>query len=128
MKKTLLSIVFAIGFMACIQAQDYQFYKDSLYNCEFTIIDGLLHGPYTSYYPNGHVKAKGEYKYNQRDGHWTLFDPDGKKLMVRDYDHMFEFERIYPPVPKKGPAALFNRPVYTVEKDSLNLIPYHEFF
>lgn len=40
--------------------------------------NGILNGPYTVYYSNGRIKAKGEYTDNQRSGNWLLYS-DNKK-------------------------------------------------
>lgn len=45
--------------------------------------NGILNGPYTVFYSNGKIKAKGEYKNNQRTGNWFLYSDDKKgKLKI----------------------------------------------
>lgn len=47
--------------------------------------NGMLNGPFISYFPNGKVKAKGEFVNNYRTGKWFLFSEDGKGKAVIDF-------------------------------------------
>lgn len=48
--------------------------------------NGMLNGIYTSYYPNGHVKASGQFKNNFRTGKWTLYSEDGKGKVLLNFN------------------------------------------
>ncbi len=47
--------------------------------------DQMLHGKYISYI-NGKKKAKGSFKEGKRQGRWRLFNPQKKRILVRDYE------------------------------------------
>lgn len=38
--------------------------------------NGLKHGTYKEFYPNGNIRVKGKYKKDARDGTWKLYDED----------------------------------------------------
>ena len=50
-----------------------------------TYLDGLVHGPYVSYYPDGTKKSEGEYSRGEESGTWTRFDEDGKVDSTAQY-------------------------------------------
>jgi hypothetical protein len=39
--------------------------------------DGELHGPWVNYYENGQLKAKGNYVNGEKDGPWLVYSRDG---------------------------------------------------
>lgn len=45
---------------------------------------GKFHGPYT-YYSNGNLFYKGEYKNDKRYGLWELFNSDGTPMSIEFY-------------------------------------------
>ncbi|MFU8828927.1 MAG: toxin-antitoxin system YwqK family antitoxin [Phycisphaerales bacterium] len=47
--------------------------------------DGAVHGPFTSYYPDGKVQTTGEYDLGKNSGVWTHFWPDGTVMSTKDY-------------------------------------------
>jgi len=51
-----------------------------------TWLNGMLNGPYVSYYTNGKMKSKGTYKSNFRTGKWVLFSENGKGKMVLNFN------------------------------------------
>jgi antitoxin component YwqK of YwqJK toxin-antitoxin module len=63
----------------------YSFLDNSssgLYDEKFSFRNGLLDGPYISFYDNEHgtVKAKGFYLNGEKDGTFIFYDKDGKIL------------------------------------------------
>ena len=56
---------------------DYKIGNDSI---SATFANGMLNGNYQSYYSNGKLKSKGEYKNNLRVGTWQLYSFDGKSF------------------------------------------------
>ncbi|PLW94500.1 MAG: hypothetical protein C0592_02590 [Marinilabiliales bacterium] len=89
---TVLLFILAVHFLQAQETQlpDTKTMRDfsSFSGTQTSIIDGdsiistwengILNGAYTVYYSNGKIKAKGEYKNNQRTGKWLLYSSDGK--------------------------------------------------
>jgi hypothetical protein len=48
-------------------------------------LDGLDHGPYVTYYPDGTKRSEGEYFRGERAGTWTEFDEDGNVVSTQQY-------------------------------------------
>jgi antitoxin component YwqK of YwqJK toxin-antitoxin module len=46
----------------------------------------LNDGQYYQYFPSGKIAIEGQFKNGLREGKWTQFDEDGKKLFIREYD------------------------------------------
>lgn len=44
--------------------------------------NGMLDGPYLSYYPSGQIRAKGQYTENRRTGKWKVYAPSGDAYLV----------------------------------------------
>ena len=57
----------------------------------FTLKKGILQGPAFVYYPDGRIKAKGEFCENLMSGKWVLFSNDGK---MRVYLSFHEYGKI----------------------------------
>jgi hypothetical protein len=53
------------------------FYEDHSPESETSVKNGLKHGNYKAYYPNGQVKVRGRYRNDLRDGSWKLYDETG---------------------------------------------------
>lgn len=53
--------------------------------CRFSTENGFIHGPWRSYYPDGRLKAKGQFQNNSMAGKWKVFSPWGKRFLVLDY-------------------------------------------
>ncbi|HNP78485.1 MAG TPA: DUF3352 domain-containing protein [Cyclobacteriaceae bacterium] len=47
--------------------------------------NGFKNGDYVEYYPGGKIKMKGNFKDEQRDGTWRLYDENGKQILRRTY-------------------------------------------
>jgi hypothetical protein len=47
--------------------------------------NGFKDGDYIEYYPDGKIKMKGNFKDEQRDGTWRLYDEKGKQILRRTY-------------------------------------------
>lgn len=76
---------------------------------QFQLQDGRMSGPFAAYYWSGQTKAIGILENGQPKGEWKVFYEDGRLAIKRFYHHPAEFETIFPPLPKKGPANLFGR-------------------
>jgi antitoxin component YwqK of YwqJK toxin-antitoxin module len=91
---TLLTII--LGINSLFANSETKEYTSSDYKATYSVKDGLLHGKYISYYPNGTKKAEGEYYYNNRKGTWKLWDKNGNLVIERKYENNFSFESILP--------------------------------
>lgn len=109
--------VFAISMMASAQNTSLS-YNDTSYAVTYHVKNGLLHGKYISYYANGNKRAEGYFTNNNRSGKWTVYDRSGKKVVVRKYTSLFNYERIFPKPYRKGPASLLSEPVYAASNYS----------
>ncbi len=55
-----------------------------IYNCNNNLMEMCVwfgegfNGFYTSYYPNGQVRSKGKFDYNNKVGKWYYYDKKGK--------------------------------------------------
>ena len=47
--------------------------------------DGLKHGRYTAYYPNGKEKMTGRFRKDVQVGTWRFFDVEGKQLLKKRF-------------------------------------------
>jgi antitoxin component YwqK of YwqJK toxin-antitoxin module len=47
--------------------------------------NNMLHGPYTTYHPNGQVQTKGQYKNDLQHGVWDFFDENGNLINTEKY-------------------------------------------
>ncbi|HPB02605.1 MAG TPA: hypothetical protein PLZ67_06585 [Bacteroidales bacterium] len=47
--------------------------------------NGMLNGDYKSFYSNGQLKAKGQFRNNFRTGKWTFYSEDGKGKVIIDF-------------------------------------------
>ncbi len=54
--------------------------------CRFFVQNGYIDGPWKSFYPDGKLKAKGQFKNNTMTGKWKIFAPWGKRRIVLKYD------------------------------------------
>ncbi|MFP5470463.1 MAG: hypothetical protein ACLGGV_02620 [Bacteroidia bacterium] len=52
----------------------------------------MLNGNFTSYYPNGKIKAAGKYLNNQKVGKWKIYDTKGEKILKRTYTNSYNFK------------------------------------
>ncbi|HPS84373.1 MAG TPA: hypothetical protein PLA88_08660, partial [Bacteroidales bacterium] len=95
-----------------------QEYSDSQYSAQYNVRNGLLHGKYVSYYSNGHKRAQGKFSDNHRTGKWIVYDSTGKKQVVRKYQSLYSYKRIFPKPYQKGPASLLSEPVYAASNYS----------
>ena len=51
----------------------------------------MLNGKFKYYYKNGNLKAKGQFKNNQKSGSWEFYAENGKQLIKREYSNNFIF-------------------------------------
>jgi hypothetical protein len=60
-------------------------------NGEVAIVEqyknGLRHGAFTSFWPDGRKKVEGAYNMGSRDGKWIRYDCNGKIASVEHYKH-----------------------------------------
>lgn len=59
-------------------------YEDGSYKRTGELKNGLNHGLWTWYFPNGQVQMKGNFEMGQREGVWQTFDSLGN-LRVESY-------------------------------------------
>ena len=85
--------------------------------------NNLLEGDYMSCYKNQTVKCRGQFHNNMRVGLWTVYDSLGNEKMQRKYRNNFEFEQIYPPLPKSGPIKILKEP-YPLKYNKDGFIDY----
>ena len=52
---------------------------------EVELKDGLKHGRYTAYYPDGNEKMTGRFRKDIQVGTWRYFDKDGKPLLRKKF-------------------------------------------
>ena len=53
----------------------------------FSYVEGKLDGETVWYYPNGHLKVKGNYRHGEFDGKWEKFYANGNKSMEVIYNN-----------------------------------------
>ena len=55
-------------------------------------LNGLNHGRFASYHPNGKMLSEGNYAYGVREGYFQIFDEHGKKIrtMLFINNHLIE--------------------------------------
>lgn len=91
----------------------------------YQILDGKLTGSFKSFYIDGKLKATGVLENGLPKGEWKVFFEDGSLALQRFYHSPAEFEPIFPPLPKKGPAALFGHDTPApLERDTAGFIRY----
>lgn len=59
--------------------------KSQIPSAVYIYVNGILDGPFTEYHQNTKTKVKGQYKDNKRDGIWTHFHPNGRKMHLYRY-------------------------------------------
>ncbi len=112
------------------------YYNDELYfrpegspgfdlEFRYQLTDGKMTGAFTAYYRDKKIKAQGQLENGQPSGEWKVYFPDGKLAAKRLYHSPNDFEVLYPPLPKNGPAALFGayQPA-PLKRDSSSCIAY----
>lgn len=101
--------------------------SDVHYRAEYQTKEGKMNGEYISFYHNGTLKAKGNFKNNVRTGIWTVYDTLGRKVHERNYSQDFlSFQKLFPEKEKTGPASLFDTSFYHAIKNKEGIIPYYE--
>ncbi|HNZ43251.1 MAG TPA: hypothetical protein PLI16_04765 [Bacteroidales bacterium] len=92
MKKHLLVIllIFTV-LLATGQQKHVVTYPDGKVHYEYETKNGLLDGPFVSYYENGNKKAEGKYVLNQRKGQWKVWDSRGLRRAERVYGNSFDY-------------------------------------
>ncbi len=78
---------------------------------------GRMNGLYSSYYPNGVIKAKGFLENGFHKGTWIVQDSLGQLLVKREYSGPFNYKSIFPVVPRDPTVDLFDKPCYTPKRN-----------
>jgi len=116
----------ALLFVSCVFAQsEDRTYKDKGFSCKYQIKYGMLHGHYESFYKNGTKKSEGTFEYNHRIGEWSVWDSTGKLRVKRIYSNPLEYKQVIPVVSPDGPIPMLNKPLYTLQRDSLGEWKYY---
>ncbi|HNW90234.1 MAG TPA: hypothetical protein PKN48_11265 [Bacteroidales bacterium] len=93
MNKQLFTVFLVLlNAMANAQTKHVICYSDGKTHIEYFTKNGLLDGPFTSYYENGQKKAEGKYLDNQRKGNWKVWDAKGNKRTERVYENTFDYK------------------------------------
>lgn len=93
MNKQLFTVFLVLlNTLANAQTKHIISYPDGKTQIEYFTKNGLLDGPYSSYYENGQKKAEGKYACNQRKGIWKVWDAKGNKRTERVYENSFDFK------------------------------------
>ena len=61
----------------CKKGTDVPFTGKTTGQTQGTYKDGVLDGPYVSYYNNGQLRIKGDYKNGERGDPWIDYDKNG---------------------------------------------------
>lgn len=123
--KNLLNILFVFFFLNCFSQKEDVAYSNSFYSVEAKKSNGLFNGKYISKYPNGVIRAEGEYKNNIRVGIWKVYDTSGNVIQSREYKNNLEYTRLYPRKAKQGPAQLFDTAVYQLKLNEKGFYDYY---
>jgi antitoxin component YwqK of YwqJK toxin-antitoxin module len=65
---------------SCIWAPDGRYLvlrEDGKLLLEITYRDGLVHGPYVAFWPNGNTATEGQYYEGKQEGLWHFYNEDG---------------------------------------------------
>lgn len=84
----------------------------------------IKHGEYTSFYLNGKVKEKGQYKNNQKDGKWLAYHKDGSLNEVQHYQLGQKVEIEEPPLKEYSVPKRFSK-CYNSEIKPLVYVPIY---
>jgi hypothetical protein len=60
-------------------------YKDGKQNIKVELKNGLKHGRYFEYYPNGQLKITGRYRKDKQVGLWKAYDEQGMEVKRKRY-------------------------------------------
>jgi hypothetical protein len=105
--RTGVILIVTLGLMSFYwsEAVKHVYQRDEMH-VEYSKEHGMLNHKYTSYWPNGKVKAEGAMKANMRFGTWNVYDSTGKLVMARDYETGYAWTQLYPiefvPTTSKG--------------------------
>ena len=58
-------------------------YEDGKVKFEVELKDGLKHGDYREYYPNGNLKIKGKFKKGIQTGTWKVYEEKEEELLFK---------------------------------------------
>jgi len=69
-----------------LNAKEYiKKYKDGKKHIEVGLKDGVRHGRYLEYYPNGEIKIKGKYRKDAQIGQWRAYDESGEVVKKKRF-------------------------------------------
>lgn len=63
----------------------YSYYESGIKWSQSEYKAGLKEGATAVYYPNGNIRYKGQYKNDQKIGHWEFFDENGQPTQSQDF-------------------------------------------
>ena len=67
-----------------------QYFKDSTLQLTVELKNGIKHGSFKEYYPNGNIKIKGKYKQDKPDGRWKYYTKEGELAFEKEFDEGVE--------------------------------------
>jgi hypothetical protein len=92
--------------------------------CVYNTYKGRVTGEYVSYHSNGKIMSKGTLVNGYKTGLWCVWDSIGRKRIERNYKNPFEFIRIIPSIPQRGPIPLLAENTYKMKYNSEGFIEY----
>lgn len=60
-------------------------YEDGVLKVEVPLKNGMKHGTYRAYHPNGTIRLKGRYRKDKQVGVWKAYDREGNQLERKRY-------------------------------------------
>ncbi|MCC6372589.1 MAG: hypothetical protein IT236_16415 [Bacteroidia bacterium] len=125
----LVGLIFSLTYFAKAQISSVTVYKNDNKSVllRYHTKNGRFTGKYTSYYWDGKKKAQGHFDNNSRKGSWTVWDSTGRKRMIRRYRNNYEFERIFPEIPKDNPTIqlLYKPDKFVLHRNDSGYYNYH---
>ena len=114
--------LFAVAFSSAQERTVWLEYEKV--RCIYNLKNGRLTGNYNSFYLNGKKRAEGKLENGYRTGKWIVWDSAGRKRMERIYKNPFEYSRVFPAIPDKGPIPLLAENKYKLAYDSNGIVNY----
>ncbi len=121
-----LFVIFLLTITFCKSFSQHKLYHEGTPKiwCIYNTINGRITGDYISYHPNGKAFSKGTLINGYKTGLWCIWDSLGRKRVERVYKNPFEFDRVIPPIPQKGPIPLLAENNYKLKYNSDGVIEY----
>ncbi len=121
-----LFVIFLMSITFCKSFSQHKLYHEGTTKiwCIYNTINGRITGDYVSYHLNGKAFSKGTLINGYKTGLWSIWDSLGRKRVERFYKNPFEFDRVIPPIPQKGPIPLLAKNNYKLKYTSDGVIEY----